>query len=161
MRDGCLCSQLPPAPTIDSLLVANKEWAAKIKADDPDFFKRMANQQKPKCKPASLASRTFNGPFLSFPIACCHLCVACNCIRVLVVCADLWIGCSDSRVPANQILGLGPGEVFVHRNVGNMVVNTDLNFLSVLQFSGNADPMSCVCVCVQNSTLKFWCANPA
>ena len=78
------------------LLERNKNWAEKVRREDPAFFKRLSTQQAPKY---------------------------------------LWIGCSDSRVPANQIVGLLPGEVFVHRNVANIVVHTDLNCLSVIQFA--------------------------
>jgi carbonic anhydrase len=81
---------------LDDLLRNNREWAERIKREDPGFFKRLSQQQSPRY---------------------------------------LWIGCSDSRVPANQILGLDPGEVFVHRNIANLVVHTDLNCLSAIQFA--------------------------
>ena len=78
------------------LLESNRLWSEAIRARDPEFFRKLSQQQAPKY---------------------------------------LWIGCSDSRVPANQIVDLAPGEVFVHRNVANLVVHADLNCLSVMQFA--------------------------
>lgn len=93
---------------IKALLENNRQWSARMQAGDPDFFRRLAAQQRPEF---------------------------------------LWIGCSDSRVPANDIVGLMPGELFVHRNVANMVVATDMNFLSVLQFAVDVLKVKQVIVC--------------
>lgn len=82
--------------TLDHLLDQNVAWATEKTRNDPDFFRRMAEQQRPNY---------------------------------------LWIGCSDSRVTANDVLGLDPGEVFVHRNIANVVHTSDLNILSVLEFA--------------------------
>ena len=82
--------------TLPQLFANNRAWAARLQQQDPDFFRRLSQQQSP---------------------------------------GYLWIGCSDSRVPANQIVGLLPGELFVHRNIANLIVHTDLNCLSVMQFA--------------------------
>jgi carbonic anhydrase len=82
--------------TLDHLFDNNRNWAGRIREQDPQFFLNLARQQSP---------------------------------------TYFWIGCSDSRVPANQIVGLAPGELFVHRNVANLVVHTDLNCLSAMQFA--------------------------
>jgi carbonic anhydrase len=94
--------------SLEQLLSNNRAWAEKIKAQDPDFFKKLAAQQSPQY---------------------------------------MWIGCSDSRVPANELLGVLPGEVFVHRNVANLVVHTDLNCLSVLQFAIDVLGVKHIIVC--------------
>ncbi len=93
---------------LDQLLAKNRAWAAETTRQDPDFFRRLADQQAPEY---------------------------------------LWIGCSDSRVPANQIVGLLPGEMFVHRNVANVVVHTDLNCLSAIQFAVDVLRVGHIIVC--------------
>jgi carbonic anhydrase len=82
--------------SLPHLFQNNRDWAERIRSDDPEFFPRLSRLQRPEY---------------------------------------LWIGCADSRVPANDIVGLLPGELFVHRNVANIVVHTDLNCLSVMQFA--------------------------
>jgi carbonic anhydrase len=94
--------------TSDRLLLNNKSWVLVRIAEDPDFFKRLAKDQRPEV---------------------------------------LWIGCSDSRVPANQITGTGSGEIFVHRNIANLFVPTDLNLLSVLQYAVSVLEVQHVIVC--------------
>ena len=81
---------------LDHLKANNRAWVDRMVAHDPEFFKRLENQQSPQY---------------------------------------LWIGCSDSRVPANEIVDLAPGEIFVHRNVANLAPPQDANYLSVLQFA--------------------------
>lgn len=90
------------------ILQNNKEWVEGIIKEDPDYFKRLAEGQKP-------------------PL--------------------LWIGCADSRVPANQIINAQPGEVFVHRNIANMVIHSDMNMLSVLDYAVNVLKVEHVIVC--------------
>lgn len=86
----------PEDITYENLLNWNKEWVANTLKEDANYFKKLAQGQKP-------------------PI--------------------LWIGCADSRVPANQITGTNPGDIFVHRNIANMVIHTDMNMLSVLDYA--------------------------
>jgi carbonic anhydrase len=81
---------------LEDLKANNAAWSKGKTQVDPQFFKRLENQQSPEY---------------------------------------LWIGCSDSRVPANEIVGLDPGELFVHRNVANLAPPQDANYLSVLQFA--------------------------
>jgi|SRR6476661_4847939 len=78
------------------ILEGNRRWVEAKRAEDPEFFQKLAVGQKPRY---------------------------------------LFIGCSDSRVPGSAITGTGPGEMFTHRNIANVVVNTDMNLLSVLQYA--------------------------
>jgi len=94
--------------TYESLLEGNKIFVAETLKEDPEYFTKLANGQKP-------------------PI--------------------LWIGCADSRVPANQITHTKPGEIFVHRNIANVIVHTDMNMLSVLDYAVNVLEVKHVVVC--------------
>jgi len=93
---------------LNQLLENNRAWAVEMTRQDPDFFKRLSEQQTPRY---------------------------------------LWIGCADSRVPANQIVNLLPGDMFVHRNVANVVVHTDLNCLSAIQFAVEVLHVQDIIVC--------------
>ncbi|MFN9799921.1 MAG: carbonic anhydrase, partial [Bacteroidota bacterium] len=94
--------------SFEKLLLENKAWAAERIEEDPEFFHRLENIQRPEF---------------------------------------LWIGCSDSRVPANEITGTQPGEIFVHRNIANLVVHTDLNLLSVLEYAVHVLEVKHIIVC--------------
>jgi carbonic anhydrase len=94
--------------SLDKLLDANKAWAAARLQEDPQYFSRLKDIQRPEF---------------------------------------LWIGCSDSRVAANVITDTQPGEIFVHRNIANMVVHTDVNLLSVLEYSVNVLGVKHIIVC--------------
>jgi carbonic anhydrase len=94
--------------TLSNLFENNRAWAAETTRQDPDFFRRLSEQQSPRY---------------------------------------LWIGCSDSRVPANQIVGLVPGEMFVHRNIANLVQHTDLNCLSAIQFAVDVLRVEHIIIC--------------
>ena len=94
--------------TLKHCFDANREWAARMRERDPEFFDRLRHQQRPEI---------------------------------------LWIGCSDSRLPPDRIVGKQPGEVFVHRNVANVVVHTDMNCLSVLQYGIEVLEVRHVVVC--------------
>ena len=93
---------------MEDLFARNRAWAERMRARDPEFFRRLARQQAPRL---------------------------------------LWIGCADSRVAANQLLDLDPGTVFVHRNIANLVVHTDINMLSVLEFAVDVLEVGQVVVC--------------
>jgi len=93
---------------IKKLILENKAWATGKVQNNPDFFKSMADVQKPDY---------------------------------------LWIGCSDSRVDPSELTNTQPGEMFVHRNVANLVVHTDLNLLSVVQFAVEALQVDHIIVC--------------
>lgn len=92
----------------EHLLLENKAWATEKVLEDPKFFERLVNVQRPEF---------------------------------------LWIGCSDSRVPPNEITQTQPGEIFIHRNVANLVVHNDLNLLSVLQYAVEVLEVTHVIVC--------------
>ena len=94
--------------TLSHLFESNRRWAGKLQALDPEFFQRLARQQKPQF---------------------------------------LWIGCADSRVPANEIVGLLPGELFVHRNVANLVVHSEMNCLATIQYAVEALQVRHIIVC--------------
>jgi len=107
-REKINMAKTPTGLTAADLFARNREWAAEMVKEDPDFFNDLASQQAPEY---------------------------------------LWIGCSDSRVPANELLGMAPGELFVHRNIANVVVHSDLNSLAVLQFAIDVLKVKHIIIC--------------
>lgn len=109
-QSASLAASLPAdrAAKVNSLMDANRAWAAARLQEDPDFFERLYHQQAPEY---------------------------------------LWIGCADSRVPANTIVGLDPGEVFVQRNVGNQAMHTDLNCQACIEYAVTALKVKTIIVC--------------
>ncbi len=95
-------------PQIKTLFENNAKWTQSIKAENPEYFSKLAEGQNPDF---------------------------------------LWIGCSDSRVPAERLTGLYAGELFVHRNVANLVIHTDLNCLSVVQYAVDVLKVKHVIIC--------------
>jgi carbonic anhydrase len=93
---------------LQNLFDQNRAWAEDILSRNPDFFRKLSQQQLPEY---------------------------------------LWIGCADSRVPANEIVGLMPGEIFVHRNVANVVIHSDLNCLSCIQYAVEVLKVKHIIVC--------------
>ncbi|KAF0689596.1 Aste57867_18968 [Aphanomyces stellatus] len=109
---------------LQELLQRNKKWAHDVKKENPTYFSKLVDQQSPE---VLWIGTSF--PRRSTSHGGCHT------------------GCSDSRVPANEILNLPPGEVFVHRNIANQFLSSDMNALSVLEYAVHALKVKHIIVC--------------